>query len=376
MDKLEKPIYVTQSFLPPYEEYTACIKKIWETHWMTNNGELHKSLQAELMKYLQVDHVTLFVNGHLALDVAIKSLRLTGEVITTPFTFASTTHAIVMNGCTPVFCDIKLNDFTIDADKIESLITERTTAIVAVHVYGYPCDVEKIQQIAQKYNLKVIYDAAHAFGVEIDGTAIGNFGDVSMLSFHATKVFNTIEGGALLYKDKTYERQFNLYKNFGITGQESVESVGLNAKMNEFQAAMGLVNLKYVDEQIEKRKAITALYRERLREVKGIYLVDEKKNIKSNYAYFPILVDEKEFGMTRDALFEKLKEYNVFARKYFYPLTSDYECYEAQYEKCDLKNSRYVAERILTLPIYGELKSDETETIVKIINTVKNRNRG
>lgn len=370
MKPFKEPIYVTESFLPPYEEYTACIKKIWDTHWMTNNGELHNSLQVELANYLQVDNVTLFVNGHLALDVAIKSLNLTGEVITTPFTFASTTHAIVMNGCTPVFCDINMNDFTIDVDKIEGLITDKTTAIVAVHVYGYPCNVGRIEQIAQKYNLKVIYDAAHAFGVEIEGTGIGTFGDVSMMSFHATKVFNTIEGGALLYNNKDYERQFNLYKNFGITGPENVEAVGLNAKMNEFQAAMGLVNLKYVDGQIEKRKNITELYRKGLREVKGINLMKDEESVKHNYAYFPILIDEKEYGMTRDELVERLKEYNVFARKYFYPLTADYECFGDKYKSCDLKNARYIAERILTLPIFGELGKNMVQDIVYIIREV------
>lgn len=367
MERLEKPVYVTEAFLPPYEEYETYIKKIWASHWLTNNGALHRELEQRLEEYLKIPNATLFVNGHLALDVAVKALGLKGEIITTPFTFASTTHAIVMNGCEPVFCDVNRDIFTIDADKIEALITEKTSAILAVHVYGYPCDVEKIQRIAQKYNLKVIYDAAHAFGVEIDGRGIGNFGDVSMMSFHATKVFNTIEGGALLYSENAYKRSFNLYKNFGITGQESVEAVGLNAKMNEFQAAMGLVNLKYVDEQIAKRKEIASLYRTGLSEVAGIYIPSAKTAIRQNFAYFPILIHEKEFGMTRDQLFERLKQYNIFTRKYFYPLTCDYECFGDKYKSCDLNNARYVAERILTLPIYGALEKNIAQYIVDII---------
>lgn len=374
MKKLEKPIYVTEAFLPPYEEYTHRIKQIWDTHWMTNNGKLHKELEGELKKYLHVDNVTLFVNGHLALDVAIKALNLTGEIITTPFTFASTTHAIVMNGCTPVFCDINLNDFTIDADKIEDLITEQTSAILAVHVYGYPCDVKKIQQIAKKHNLKVIYDAAHAFGVEIDGEGIGNFGDVSMLSFHATKVFNTIEGGALLYQNQEYERKFTLYKNFGITGPETVEAVGLNAKMNEFQAAMGLVNLKYVDEQIKKRKKITEIYRDSLNECNGIEFLKDLANVKHNYSYFPFLVNEVEFGISRDKLLENLKEYNIFTRKYFYPLTSNYTCFNEQYKHYDLKNAEFVSKNVLTLPLYGGLEMKTAEHIVKIIKQERKNN--
>ncbi|SHK51932.1 DegT/DnrJ/EryC1/StrS family aminotransferase [Desulforamulus aeronauticus] len=370
MEKFEKPIYVTKAFLPPLEDYVDYLKHIWDTHWLTNNGEFHRQLEKNLENYLGVNNITLFVNGHSALDIAIKALDLTGEVITTPFTFASTTHAIVMNGLTPVFCDINLKDFTIDVNKIENLITEKTSAIVAVHVYGYPCDIYKINQIAQKYQLKVIYDAAHAFGVKLNNKGIGNYGDVSMFSFHATKVFNTIEGGALTFQCNQYKGLFDLYKNFGITGQESVDGVGLNAKMNEFQAAMGIVNLKYVDEQICKRKEITELYRNGFKNVQGIYFTEELEDVKQNYAYFPILIDEKKFGMTRNQLFEILKEYNIFARKYFYPLSSDYKCFEGKYKNYDLENARYVTERIMTLPIYCEVNEIE-----KIIDIIKNLRR-
>ena len=256
MYKFEQPIMVTKSFLPPIDEYKKEIEKIWETNWITNQGPLHNKFNLQINNYLKVKNSTLFVNGHLALDTAIKSLELGGEVITTPFTFASTAHAIKMNGLKPVFCDINMKNYTLDVDKIESLVNEKTSAIVPVHVFGNPCDIEKIDNIANKYRLKVIYDAAHTFGVEVGGVGIGNFGDVSMFSFHATKVFNSIEGGVLTYSNEEYSKKFDLYKNFGISGPETVEVVGLNAKMNEFQAAMGIVNLRYVDEEISNRKKI------------------------------------------------------------------------------------------------------------------------
>jgi dTDP-4-amino-4,6-dideoxygalactose transaminase len=372
MKKFAQPILVTQAFLPPYEEYCAALKSIWESHWMTNNGKLHNKLQEELEKYLHVRNITLFVNGHSALDVAVKALGLKGEVITTPFTFASTTHALVMNGLKPVFCDIKLSDFTIDENKIEALITPRTSAIVAVHVYGYPCNVKKIEALAEKYNLKVIYDAAHAFGVNIGGTAIGNFGDVSMMSFHATKVFNTIEGGALLYNNDGYRRLFDLYKNFGITGPETVEAVGLNAKMNEFQALMGLLNLKYTTTNIAKRKLIVEKYREILKTVPGIRVVGDIPNVKSNYAYFPIIVDSKEYGMNRDQLANKMEEYNVFVRKYFYPLTCDFKCFNNKFKNVEVENARFATNNVITLPLYADLSLSDTESIATIIKDLGN----
>lgn len=370
MRGFEKPIYVTKTFLPPFEEFIEKIKPIWKTCWITNNGKLHNQLQEELSKYLNVSNSTLFTNGHLALDIAIKSLGLTGEVITTPFTFASTVHAIVMNNLTPVFCDINKNDFTIDVDKIEELITEKTSAIIPVHVFGYPCDVMKIEKIAQKYNLKVIYDSAHAFGVEVNGVGIGNFGDISMFSLHATKVYNSIEGGILTYNNSDFKNKLDMLKNFGITGEESVEAVGLNAKMNEFQSAMGLINLKYINEQIEKRKLITETYRELLKEIDGISFLEDKEGIKHNYSYFPIIINELITGINRNEINEILKSYNIFTRKYFYPLVSDFDCYVGKYNDNNLENAKYVSDRVLTLPIYAELEVKDVIKIVKVIKEI------
>ncbi len=370
MKKLEKPIQVTKSFLPPIDEYIEKIQGIWNSSWITNNGPLHNELEERLIKYLKVGQATLFTNGHLALDVAIKSMKLTGEVITTPFTFASTTHAIVMNNLTPVFCDINMSDFTINVDKIEELITDETSAIIPVHVFGNPCDVRKIEEIANKYNLKVIYDAAHVFGVEIDGKGIGNYGDISMLSLHATKVYNSIEGGLLTYNNSEFKNIFNMYKNFGITGPESTEAVGLNAKMNEFQAAMGLINLKYIDNQIDNRKLVVERYRELLKDIKGISFLNDKENIKHNYSYFPILVDESIVGLNRNQLHEKLKEYNIFTRKYFYPLVTDFECYKGKFSDSNLKNAKYVAGKVLTLPLYGELTILDVNNIVEAMREI------
>lgn len=320
---MTKPIQVTQSSMPPYEEYIEEIKDLWESHWLTNMGIKHKQLEKALLEYLNTPNIRLFTNGHLALECVISALNLTGEVITTPFTFASTTHAIVRNGLEPVFCDINLDDYTIDVDKLESLITEKTSAIIPVHVYGNICNVKEIKRIAKKYNLKVIYDAAHAFGVTADGVSSANFGDASMFSFHATKVFNTIEGGAVTYKDKKLSKILSNIKNFGITSQETVEYVGGNAKMNEFQAAMGLCNLRYVDREIEKRKKVVERYVERLSNIKGIKLCKPQAGVKSNYAYFPVVFDG--YKLNRDEVFENLKKNNIFARKYFYPLTSNFE---------------------------------------------------
>lgn len=370
MDKFKEPIQVTKAFLPPVEEYIDLVKEIWERSWLTNNGPLHNELQEKIANYLHINNAILFTNGHLALDIAIKSLNLTGEVITTPFTFASTTHAIVMNGLEPVFCDINMEDFTIDVDKIEELITEKTSAIIPVHVFGYPCNISQIEKIAKKHNLKVIYDAAHAFGVEVDGVGIGNFGDVSMFSLHATKVYNSIEGGVLAFNQSELIKTFNTFKNFGITGLESVEQVGLNAKMNEFQAAMGLINLKHLDVQIENRKAVTETYREVLKDIPGISFLKDKDGIKHNYSYFPIIVDEKKSGISRNELYEKLKEYNIFTRKYFYPLISDFECYKGKYKDENLKNAKYISDRVLTLPIHGELPLEDVSKIAQIIKCI------
>ncbi len=366
----DEKILVTRSFLPPRKEYDKYLDLIWENHWLTNQGELHNELQEKLQNYLGVKNVTLFTNGHLALDVAIKALGVKGEVITTPFTFASTTHAIIMNGATPVFADIKPSDCTIDEERVEALITDKTSAIVAVHVYGYPCNTSALFDIATRHGLKLIYDAAHVFGVKIDGKPIGTFGDVSMMSFHATKVFHTIEGGALLYADSSLRRSFDLYKNFGITGPETVEAVGLNAKMNEFAAAMGLCNLRYVDGEIEKRHKITDIYREILRDVSGIKIFEDIPGVAHNYAYMPIIIDEKKYGHSRDELFDRLAAKNIFTRKYFYPLTTDYQCFGTEFADAKVDNARYAANHVLTLPLYGELPPEMAENIAKFIRSL------
>ena len=370
MKKFENKIQVTKAFLPPMDEYINEIKSIWETNWVTNNGRIHAELQKALEKYLKVKNISLFTNGHSAMEIAIKALELKGEVITTPFTFASTTHAIVNNNLIPKFCDIKMDDYTIDENKIEELITKKTSAIIPVHVFGYPCNTEKIEEIAKKYNLKVIYDAAHVFGVEVNGKGIGSFGDISMCSMHATKVYNTIEGGLLATSDYELKRKFELFKNFGIRDEEHVECTGLNAKMNEFQAAMGIVNLRYINKEIENRKKITYEYRSWLKDIKGITFLKEKENVRYNYAYFPILINENITKITRDELYERLKDYNIYARKYFYPLITDFDCYKTKYDDSNISNAKYVAERILTLPMYGSLSAIEAKFIIDAIREI------
>jgi len=351
--------------MPELEEYIEEIKDLWDSNWLTNMGVKHKQLEAELAQYLSTSNVTLFTNGHLALECAIAALNLTGEVITTPFTFASTTHAIVRNGLEPVFCDINQYNYTIDTDKLESLITEKTSAIIPVHVYGNVCNVNEIERIANKHNLKVIYDAAHAFGVTVDGVGVANFGDASMFSFHATKVFNTIEGGAVTFKDAKLRRSLNDLKNFGITGPETVEFVGGNAKMNEFQAAMGLCNLRHIDAEIAKRKGVVERYVERLSDIDGIILTRPQEGVSSNYAYFPVGFDR--FRLTRDEVFEKLKTNNIYARKYFYPLTNSFECYRNKFDVEQTPVARCIADRILTLPLYADLALEDVDRICDII---------
>lgn len=372
MKKIDEKIMVTKSFLPPFEEYSKEIEKIWESHWLTNMGPLHEEFKEKLKNYLKSDEITLVSNGHLGLEIALKAFQFpkSAEIITTPFTFASTTHAIVNNGLKPVFCDINLEDYNIDCDKIERLITDKTVAIMPVHVFGTPCDVEKIEKIAEKYKLKVIYDAAHAFGVQISERGIGSFGDISMFSLHATKVFNSIEGGVLTYKDEKLRKKLRLLKNFGITGPETVESVGINCKMNEFQAAMGIVNLRYIDEQIQKRKDITNRYRTHLNSIEGISFIHDLEDVKHNYSYFPIVIDEKKFGKTRNELFGELQNYNIFTRKYFYPLITDFDCYKEDYKNIELKNAKYISDRVLTLPIYGDLELEIVDYICKAIEKI------
>lgn len=362
-----KKILVTQSSMPTLDEYVNEIRDMWESKWLTNNGIKHKELTEELKKYLNVKNVTLFNNGHMALYTAIKSLDLKGEVITTPFTFASTTHAIVQNGLTPVFCDINKDDYTIDVNKIESLITDKTCAIVPVHVYGNICDVEKIEEIAKKYNLKIIYDAAHAFGVKYRNKSIFEYGDLSMCSFHATKVYNTIEGGVLIYRNNEYEKKLNQMKNFGIIDEDHVEYVGMNSKMNEFQAAMGLCNLRHIDDEIEKRKKIVERYRANLKEIKGIRLNNIQNNVLSNYAYFPIIIED-EYLLSRNELYDKLKENDIYARKYFYPLVNDYDCYKDKYDSNDTPIAKDISNRVMTLPLYADLSLNDVD---RICNTIK-----
>ncbi len=361
----EKEILVTRASMPSYEEFIAEIKPIWETAWMTNMGEFHDRLKDQLKEYLKAENLLLFVNGHMALEMALQAMNLTGEVITTPFSFASTTHAIIRNNLTPVFCDIREDDYTIDADQIEALITDKTTAILPVHVYGNVCDVDKIESIAKKHNLKVIYDAAHAFGVEVNHRGIGTYGDASMFSFHATKVYNTIEGGAVTFKDPSLEILLNYLKNFGITGKESVEYIGGNAKMNEFQAAMGICNLRHVEDNIEKRRLVTERYREHLQGVSGIRLNAIKQGISQNYAYFPVAFDG--FELTRNQVYDLLASHNIFARKYFYPLITDFECYRERFTDLELPCARRAADSVLTLPLYADLPLEDVDRICEII---------
>lgn len=361
---MEKIINVTAPLMPKLDRYVEEIKKIWDSRWLTNNGPEYIEFQGKLEELLG-GKVELYVNGHMALDIAIKAMRLKGEVITTPYTFASTTHALVMNGLTPVFCDIKETDYTIDEDKIEELITDKTCAIMAVHVYGCICNVEKIDKIAQKHGLKVIYDAAHAFAVKKNGRPIAEYGDISMFSLHATKVFNSIEGGVLVYHDDEYRKDLKNLRNFGIENAESVTSVGLNAKMNEFAAAMGICNLEILDEAIERRAFIVERYLNTIREMRGIKTLDYEKmikdNIKYNYAYMPIEVDENIAGYTRDDLFEFLKSKGIVARKYFYPIISDYECYREQYDSRKTPIAKRIGDRILTLPIAASMTDEDIE---------------
>lgn len=366
INKIEFPIPVTKSFLPPIGEYTNEIERIWNSHWLTNNGELHNEFQMNLQQYLKVQNVSLMVNGHLALETALKSFKLEGEVITTPFTFASTAHAISNSGLKPVFCDINTDDFNINIESLESLITEKTSAILPVHVFGNPCDLNALELISKKYNLKLIYDSAHAFGVEVDGTGIGNFGDISMFSLHATKVFHSIEGGVLAYNNSDQMRFLELYKNFGISGPETVELIGTNAKLNEFQAAMGLVNLRYIDEEIQKRKVIANHYRRRLANVDGISFPSEKQGIKYNYAYFPVIINSEDFGVDRNVLHDRLKDYNIFTRKYFYPLCSDFDSY-SDLPSDHLINAKSISQKVITLPIYSSLSIELVAYICNII---------
>lgn len=366
---VNKQILVTRSSMPSYEEYCEAIKPLWESHWLTNMGQYHRELEKKLAEYLDVPQLSLMVNGHTALELAIQSFDFPegSEVITTPFTFISTTHAIVRNRLKPVFCDVKESDGTIDENKIEELITPNTVAILPVHVYGHICNVEAIQHIADKYSLKVIYDAAHTFGEKYKGVGVGNFGDVSIFSFHATKVFNTIEGGAVVCKTKeVYDKLYNL-KNFGIRGEELVVSVGANAKMNEFSAIMGLLNLKHVEGSIVDRKRVYDKYVDLLKQKSGIRIFEQElESFEENYAYFPILITE-DYPISRDEVYNRLASNGIHARKYFYPLTADQACFKNKYRSAEISVARKLSDRILVLPMYEGLEEEDINRIVASI---------
>lgn len=359
------PIQITRSSMPSFDEYTEEIKDLWHSRLLTNMGVKHKQLEEQLSSYLGTPNISLFTNGHLALECAIAVYGLEGEVITTPFTFASTTHAIARNKLTPIFCDIDQYDYTMDVNQLENKITERTSAIIPVHVYGNICNMETIEKIAKKYKLKVIYDAAHTFGVTVNGKGIGAFGDISMFSFHATKVFHTIEGGALSFSEPELATKLNSLKNFGITGPDSVDYVGGNAKMNEFQAAMGICNLRHVDDEIAKRKQVVERYFTNLGDINGLQLSAVPKGIKSNYAYFPVVFDG--YKKDRNQVFEELKQNDIIARKYFYPVTNSFRCYSNENNPSDTPIAKYISERVLCLPLYSDLSFPDIDRICKII---------
>ncbi len=366
-------INVTRSSMPPFEEYAEEIKSIFENKWLTNMGEKHREFEKRLKEYLGIEYVSLTVNGHMALENIIKALNLVdkgGEIITTPFTFASTTHAIVRCGCTPVFCDINRDDYTIDTDKIESLITDKTCAIMPVHVYGHVCNVEAIKEIADRHNLYVIYDAAHTFGETYNGKSVSSYGDAAVFSFHATKVFNTIEGGAIVFRDKELGIRLNDIKNFGFSGPELIRYVGGNAKMNEFQAAMGICNLRHIDEEIGKRKRVYEQYALRLNEIPDIKIWKPQKNVVHNYGYMPVVFEEG-YPAERDEVAARLMERNIYARKYFYPITADFACYKGKYEKYELETAREVSRRVLALPMYADLKTETIDEICGILKNIK-----
>lgn len=363
-------ITVTKPFLPKKEEYFKEIESIWDSHWLTNAGPKHDLLEKKLAEYLDIPFLSLFTNGHIALEsaIAIFNFPKGSEIITTPFTFVSTVNAIVRNGLVPVFCDVKEDDYTIDADRIEKLITDKTVAIMPVHVYGHVCDVEKIDHIAKKYNLKVIYDSAHAFGVSYKGKGIANYGDLNMFSFHATKVFNTVEGGAVAFKDEKLKNQFYSMRNFGLINGFQCGNFDGNGKMSEFHAAMGLCNLRYVDECIEKRKKVYQKYIELLSDVRGIKLPSFSALEKYNYAYLPVIFDG--YKCSRDEIIKRLSDHGIQTREYFYPIVSEYICYKNKKYRGDTPIAKRISEQVLSLPLYSDLELTDVETICKLILSV------
>ena len=369
---MNKKITVTSPLLPDLQEFIPYLEDIWDRKWVTNNGFYHKELEKKLAEYLGVEFISLFTNGTLPLITALQALDIHGEVITTPYSFVATTHSLLWNGIKPVFVDIDPKTCNLDPGKIEAAITEKTTAIMPVHCYGIPCDVEKIQAIAEKHNLKVIYDAAHTFGVKINGKSILEYGDMSTLSFHATKVYNTLEGGALVVMSAEMKQKIDFLKNFGFAGETTVLAPGINSKMDEVRAAFGLLNLKQVDQAIEARKVISDMYREGLKDVSGVRLLAEPQGVRNNYSYFPIFIEEKEYGISRDALYFKLQEENIYGRRYFYPLISQFMMYK------DLESARpenipvatRIAEQVLCLPIYYGLENQDVERIIELIKKI------
>jgi dTDP-4-amino-4,6-dideoxygalactose transaminase len=363
----DKPIYVTQPFLPPLEEIIPYLEQIWESRNLTNKGPFHQRFEQALCEFLGVDHLALFANGTLALVTALQALRITGEVITTPYSFVATTHALWWNNIKPVFADIEPHYCTLDPDKVEAAITPQTTAILPVHVYGMPCQVERLQEIADIYGLRLIYDAAHAFGVRVNGGSVLNFGDLAMLSFHATKLFTTFEGGAIVCHDAKTKKRIDYLKNFGFAGETTVVAPGINAKMNEFQAALGLLQLKHFDQALARRRELAEYYRKLLATVEGISFLEQVPGVEHNNAYFPIFVEAQKYGRTRDELYEHLKSRNYFCRRYFYPLISEFSCYKALPSAKTLPVAAKLSEQVLCLPIYPDLDMSDVERICTII---------
>lgn len=368
MNAPDKPIYVTRPYLPPLEEFLPYLEEIWDSKWLTNGGPFHREFEKKLAEYLGVEHLALFVNGTLALVTALQALRITGEVITTPFTFVATAHSLLWNDIKPVFVDIQPETYNLDPEKIEAAITPHTTAILPVHVYGIPCDVDRIQKIADTYGLKVIYDAAHAFGISRGGESLLKHGDLSILSFHATKVFNTFEGGAIICPDAKTKKRIDDLKNFGFADEVTVVAPGINGKMNEVQAAFGLLQLKHIDKVIDRRRGIDARYREKLASVPGICCPPAPEGTTSNYSYFAIMVGT-EYPFTRDELYEKLRRNNVYTRRYFYPLISDFPMYRGlpSAAKSNLPTACKAADQVLCLPIYPDLDSADQDNIISLI---------
>ena len=366
---MDKKITVTQPQLPPLDEFTSLLREIWDSKWITNNGSFHRALEQALCDYLKVPYVSLFTNGTLPLITALQALNITGEVITTPYSFVATTHSLWWNGIKPVFVDIDPRTGNIDPERIEAAITSRTTAIMPVHVYGKPCDTERIQAIADKYGLRVVYDAAHAFGVEVNGESILNAGDLSTLSFHATKVYNTIEGGALVMHDAKMKQRIDYLKNFGFAGETEVVAPGINSKMDEIRAAYGLLNLRQVDSAIKARHQVAIRYREALCDVAGITFFDDMPGVRHNYSYFPIFVDAEKYGISRDELYERMKSRGVYGRRYFYPLISEFAIYRGleSSRKENLPEAHRMADSVICLPMHHELSEGDIDRIIDLI---------